>query len=155
MRGVALAASLLGAACQSTVHPDLPLDAPGTILIVPFAEEMLVPVNPANPAGPAIGVLRGDPQTGASDMLMRLPKGPIPMHAHTHDYALMVIEGQIQHWGLEGSQDSAELLGPGSYWFQPRGVAHAHNCVSEFCLVSVHWSGPQDVWLVDVPEAEG
>lgn len=151
MRALLLIAALCCPACQSAG----PAASPQTIVIAPYTEDALVPVNPANPDGPAIAVLRGDPATGASDMLMRLPEGPIPMHAHTHDYALMVIEGQIKHWGLDGSEAEAEVLGPGSYWFQPGGVAHAHNCVSDVCLVSVHWSGPQDVWLVDDAEAAG
>jgi hypothetical protein len=41
------------------------------------------------------------------------------------------------------------VLGPGSYWFQPGGVAHGDECVADSCLMQIVWSGPRDGRLAD------
>src|SRR5262245_58476339 len=99
------------------------------------------PINPAAPDGPSIAVLRGDPAAGPSDMLLRVGRGEGRLHAHTHDYRLVLISGRMRHVVGRVASDSDPVLGPGSYWFQPGGEAHADSCLDQLCVMFISWSG--------------
>lgn len=101
------------------------------------------PSNPERPDGMQIAVLRGDPASGPSSMLMRFGEGVSPMHAHAADYDAVVLEGTVQHWKEGEAQSQAPLLKPGSYWFQPAVERHADACLSETCVLYVQWAGAQ------------
>lgn len=61
-------------------------------------------------------------------MLVEIKKGSIPLHLHSADYHLVVVEGEMKHWAENQSEAGAKILGPGSYWFQPEAkftVMHA------------------------------
>lgn len=118
------------------------------MMVVPYAEAEFVPVQPDLPNSPEIAVLRGDPATGPSAMLMRLRRGSIPMHVHSSAYDLVVLEGTMKHWDPEATETTAPPLGPGSYWFQPGERPHAEACLTETCLLQLVWAGPQDARLV-------
>jgi mannose-6-phosphate isomerase-like protein (cupin superfamily) len=112
-----------------------------------YEDAKFVPAIPGQFDGPRIAVLWGDPTAGPSAMLFDLPKLSLPLHYHTADYHLVVIEGKLKHW-IEGeSEASAKTLGPGSYWFQPGGKVHGDACLSERCLVHLVWTGPRDAHL--------
>jgi quercetin dioxygenase-like cupin family protein len=145
---------------QHTRQGALPADAPTEdptgdpstdsiprMVVVPFAEAEFVPVRPELSDSPEIAILWGDPATGPSAMLMRLRSGSIPMHMHSSDYHLVVLEGTLKHWDPEESEETAPPLGPGSYWFQPGGLPHAEACLPQTCLLHVVWAGPQDARL--------
>lgn len=117
------------------------------MVVVPFGEARFVPVRPELPNSPEIAVLSGDPTTGPSAMLMRLRSGPIPMHTHTNDYHLVVLQGTMKHWGPEETEATAEPLEPGSYWFQPGKQPHAELCLTDTCLLHIVWEGKQDAQL--------
>ena len=109
------------------------------------AEDMkLVPLDLRHPDGPALAVLYGDPSTGPSAMLLRLPKGELPLHVHSSGYHLMVLRGTLKHWDAGDSAAAARPMGPGSYWFQPGGMAHGDACLSDDCLVYLTWLGKRD-----------
>jgi hypothetical protein len=118
--------------------------ATGSAMIVtPFANARFAPVDPARPDGAQIAVLRGDPATGPSDMLMRMRRGEGRLHVHSADYRLVVVSGTMRHWTTGGSATAPDL-GPGSYWFQPGDAAHADSCLSDECVMFIQWSGPRD-----------
>jgi mannose-6-phosphate isomerase-like protein (cupin superfamily) len=50
-----------------------------------------------------------------------IPPGRAPMHHHTYEEAIYIIEGQGQIWTEEGSAP----FGPGTSIYLPRGVAHS------------------------------
>ncbi|MDP3803654.1 DUF4437 domain-containing protein [Brevundimonas sp.] len=110
----------------------------------PYDEARFTPLNPAAPNGPAIAVLRGDPRTGLSDMLMRFGPAEPVMHIHTADYRLVVLSGEMKHWTPEVREEDAAVLGPGSYWMQQGGKPHADRCLSETCVMFISWSGARD-----------
>ena len=112
-----------------------------------FQEARFVPDNPRQPDGPRIAVLWGDPATGPSAMFLELKKMTLPLHTHTADYHLVVIEGAVKHWGESGSEAEAKVLGPGSYWFQPGGKVHGDACLTDRCVVHIVWAGPRDAKL--------
>jgi hypothetical protein len=117
------------------------------MVVVPFEDAEFVPVRADLPDSPEIAVLWGDPETGPSAMLMRLRRGSIPLHAHSSDYHLVVLEGTMKHWDHEDTEATAPALGPGSYWFQPSDLPHAEACSTESCLLHVVWGGAQDARL--------
>jgi quercetin dioxygenase-like cupin family protein len=83
----------------------------------------------------SIASLWRQPETKANSMLVRLTKGADPRHRHTHDFYLVVVEGQIIH-RTEGIDNAEEVvLGPGGYYFQPANTVHQDVCVSDTALV--------------------
>lgn len=114
--------------------------------VTPYASAKFVASNPAAPNGTQVAVLRGDPAAGPSTMLMKMPsnRGRNVMHVHSSDYQLVVISGRMKHWSKAQSEEKAEAMGPGGYWFQPGGRAHTDVCLSDECLMYIVWSGKRD-----------
>ncbi|MCL1633095.1 cupin domain-containing protein [Luteimonas sp. SX5] len=119
------------------------------MIVAPYEQAVFVPSNPDNPGGTQIAVLKGDPTTGPSAMLMRMKKGASPLHVHSSDYQLVVIEGTMKHLGAAQRESDAKPLGPGSYWFQPGEQAHSDACLVDECLMYIVWSGKRDGRLVE------
>lgn len=117
------------------------------MIVTSFDEAKFVPSNPDNPNGTQIAVLKGDPETGPSTMLMRFKKGGSPPHIHSSDYQLVVIKGTMKHLSAKQKEADGKPLGPGSYWFQPGEEAHADVCLADECLMYIVWSGKRDGWL--------
>lgn len=124
-------------------HPQVSKEA---MIVAPLEAAKFVPSNPAAPNGTQIAVLHGDPETGPSTMLMRMKfnQGRNVMHVHSSDYQLVVVSGRMKHWSKAQSEEKAETMGPGGYWFQPGGRAHTDVCLSEECLMYIVWSGKRD-----------
>jgi quercetin dioxygenase-like cupin family protein len=136
------------ASCATTVdeHPQK------AMVVVPIEDAKFAPVVTRLPEGPRMAVLWGDPNTGPSAMLLEMKRGAGPMHTHTADYHLVVIEGTMKHWGAGEKESDAKPLGPGSYWFQPGGLAHADACVADRCVMQVVWSARRDGKLAGAPK---
>lgn len=117
--------------------------AQAAAVTTPIAEARFAPINPGDPNSTQIAVLRGDPTTGPSDMLMRFGRGEGVPHIHSSDYRLIVIEGEMKH-AEAGAYASAPAMGPGSYWFQPANQPHVDSCLSEQCTMFISWSGKRD-----------
>lgn len=134
-----IAAIFLAIACISASQAsDL------TMIVTPYEATKFVPSNPDNPNGTQIAVLKGDPDTGPSTMLMRFKKGGSPPHIHSSDYQLVVIKGTMKHLRAKQKEADGKPLGPGSYWFQPGEEAHADVCLADECLMYIVWSGKRD-----------
>jgi hypothetical protein len=117
--------------------------AQAAAVTTPMSEARFVPINPGDPNSSQIAVLRGDPMTGPSDMLMRFGRGEGVPHVHSSDYRLVVIEGEMKH--AEASAHAlAPSMGPGSYWFQPANLPHVDSCLSDRCTMFISWSGKRD-----------
>lgn len=133
------------ASCASTAS-----DHDGkAMVVVPVEEARLVPVVARLPDGPRMAVLWGNPDTGPSAILLEMKRGSVPMHVHTADYHLVIIEGSMKHWGAGEKESDAKPLAPGSYWFQPGGLAHGDACLSDRCLMQVVWSARRDGRLAE------
>lgn len=129
----------LPAACAQTAP------APAAAGVTVAIEDLkLVPLDVRAPDHFQIAVLWGDPRTGPSAMMLKLVKGDLPMHVHSHDYHLVVVRGTMKHWDVDDADASARPLGPGSYWFQPGRRAHRDACLSDECLIYLNWAGPRD-----------
>ena len=120
-----------------------------SMIVTALGDVVFRPVIPSRPNGPQIAVLRGNPDEGPSDMLLKTPRGNGPLHTHTADYHLTIVRGEMKHWDSAGSEAKARRLGPGSYWFQPGGEAHGDSCLSDECVMFIHWAGKRDARLAE------
>jgi hypothetical protein len=134
--------ALLSCAACATSSPPEPDRMAGSVTA--WEDAKFFSVQPDQPDGPELAVLWGDPRTGPSAMHIRLRKGPVPMHVHSSDYHLVVVQGTMKHWGPNETEDQVRPLGPGSYWFQPGNAAHAESCLSETCVAFAVWAGRLD-----------
>jgi quercetin dioxygenase-like cupin family protein len=102
------------------------------------------PLDPSAPGGVNLAVLSGSPQgSGPVTLFLRIPKGPAPVHTHSEGYYGVVVRGQAKHWPA-GAQAAAEVLNPGSHWYQPGKAAHGDECLSDQCLLLIQMEGPYD-----------
>jgi quercetin dioxygenase-like cupin family protein len=125
--------------------------SPRAMVVVPIEDATFLPVSARLPDGPRMAVLWGDPSAGPSAVLLEMKRGAGPLHVHTADYHLVVLEGTMKHWSADQSEQGVKPLGPGSYWFQSGGHAHGDSCLSDRCVMQIVWSGPRDGKLADAP----
>ncbi|WP_129647069.1 DUF4437 domain-containing protein [Peristeroidobacter agariperforans] len=119
------------------------------MIVTPIEGAVFKPMDPARPGSPEVAILRGDPANGPSSMLMKFGRGEGRMHVHSSDYDLVVVKGQMKHWQPGETAETAKLLGPGSYWFQPGNQTHVDSCLSDECLMYVQWGGKRDSRAVE------
>ena len=118
------------------------------LFILPFENALdftFRPLHAYSPNGPRLHVLEGDPKSGPSITVFRYSKnysGSGNLHNHTFAYRLFLIEGKMKHWNAEGSEETATVLNPGSYIYQPADEFHAANCLTERCTAFVLFDGP-------------
>lgn len=120
------------------------------MIVTPIEAAPFKLMDPSRPSSPEIAVLRGNPDTGPSSMLMKFGKGTGRMHIHSSDYDLVVLQGEMKHWQPGESEAAAKVLGPGSYWFQPGKQPHVDSCLSDECVMYVQWGGKRDSRAVEV-----
>ena len=118
-------------------------------LVADIAEARFNPVDPAKPDGHAIAILRGDPSTGPSDVLLKMKKTDGTPHTHSSAYRAVLVSGQAMHYE-KCTCEAAGALKPGSYWYQPGAALHGDACLSDECIIFVSWEGKMDV---NVPQA--
>lgn len=104
--------------------------------------------SPKKPGEPQISPVRGHPEREASSIVMKMGRGAFPMHTHTSNYQLVVVKGVMKHWDSNGSQKTAPRMGPGSFWFQPAGLAHGDACESNECVWFISFDGVRDFEVV-------
>lgn len=138
------------AACKTAPQPASP-PVPRPMVVVPAEEARFQPMSARHPDGPRMAVLWGDPSSGPSAVLLEMKRGAGPLHLHTADYHLVILEGTMKHWSADQSEEGARPLGPGSYWFQPGGHAHGDSCLSDRCVMHIVWSGARDGKLAEPP----
>ncbi len=128
------------------------------LVIIPFSHALdftFHPLHAFSPNGPQLHVLEGDPTNGPSVTVFRYSKnytGSGNLHNHTHGYRLWLIEGKMKHWNARGSEETATVLSPGSYIYQPADEFHAANCLSERCTAYVIFDGPIETNFPDKTE---
>lgn len=102
--------------------------------------------------GAEVSVLKGDPETGAAEVLIRLPAGYLfPHHSHTSPEILFWSEGEFTYIADDGTQQS---LGPNTYLNLPPGTKHSVLCGQQPCLVYARYDGPFDLLLSPSPSTE-
>ena len=122
------------------------------MVVVPREEARFVPFDPARPDELQIAVLWGDPSSGPSSMLVKFRKFTARLHYHTSGYDLVVLEGQMKHWGQGQREEDVAPLGPGSYWRQPGLQPHGDSCLTDVCVAFDKWEGKPDGFLANGPK---
>jgi hypothetical protein len=123
-------------------------------VLVPAGSAKFAPLDPKNPGGIQMAVLSGDPKAGPTAFLLKLPKGPAPLHWHSSDYYAWSVEGNTRHW-LPGKDAEAKPNPPGTFWFQPGGsaaAAHGDECLSDSCTLLIQMPGKFDFTPADNPK---
>ena len=134
-----LAAAAL--AFSTALLPQTAAAETGSVL---FEDMQFFPMAEGSPV--LMSVLWGDPATGPSGVMLKMPAGfETPIHTHSAGYRAVVIQGQATHW-IEGADPSAaHRAGPGSYVVQPAGEWHGDlNAGPGEVVVLVIYDGPID-----------
>jgi quercetin dioxygenase-like cupin family protein len=107
------------------------------------------PVDPHNPSGARMAVLWGDPTSGPYGALLRVPAGfELPMHRHSSDERVVVIDGASIHWAEGHDRPAAPIMRSGDYLLIPAGVNHASAATAgEECLELIAQDGRFDFTL--------
>jgi mannose-6-phosphate isomerase-like protein (cupin superfamily) len=99
---------------------------------------------------PEITILRVDPKSGATQLMIRNPKNyHVPRHWHTANETHTVISGTFI---MEHDGGKREELGPGSFNYMPSKMVHqGWTKPNEGNLLFIMVDGPWDLNLVDGP----
>jgi mannose-6-phosphate isomerase-like protein (cupin superfamily) len=98
--------------------------------------------------GPQAAILRVDPKTGATQLLIKMPKRMhVPVHWHSANETHTVIKGTMvfEHGG------QPHELGPGGFNYIPARTPHQAWSVTDDALVFITVDGPWDVNWVNGP----
>lgn len=98
--------------------------------------------------GPQAAILRVDPKTGATQLLIRMPKRMhVPVHWHSANETHTVIKGTMvfEHDG------QPHELGPGGFNYIPARTHHQAWSATDDALVFITVDGPWDVNWVNGP----
>ncbi|MBQ0934515.1 DUF4437 domain-containing protein [Ideonella paludis] len=139
IRAVAVATLAVAAWFNPTGASAAPSASP--MIVTPYESLSFSAKQPGNPQ---IAPVKGQPEREASSIVMKMGRGAFPMHTHTANYQLVVIKGVMKHWDAKGSQKAAPKMGPGSFWYQPAGLAHGDACESDECVWFITFDGPRD-----------
>lgn len=102
------------------------------------------------PKGVEVAVLSGNPATGSSEVVLRLPPGYLfPHHSHTSPEILFWSKGEFTYIADDGTKQN---LGSDSYLNLPSGTKHSVVCGQEPCLVYARYNKPFDLLLSSAPK---
>jgi quercetin dioxygenase-like cupin family protein len=107
------------------------------------------PVDPEKPNGLQMFVVWGNPNEGASEILLKFPAGmDSGWHSHTAAYHAVVVQGSHTHT-FQGA--APQTGGPGSVWSQPARQVHDDKCEEGGdCTVAAYFHDKLDFKPVDV-----
>jgi hypothetical protein len=142
---------MLGIACLAAALTGVAA-AEDQMVVVRREDAKFVPLDPAHPNEAQIAVLWGDPTKGPSAMRFRVEKYTGALHYHTSGYDLVLLEGQMKHWGEGQREAEVQPLGPGSYWHQPGLQPHGDSCLTDECLMFIKWEGKRDGFRASPPK---
>jgi quercetin dioxygenase-like cupin family protein len=111
--------------------------------------EVMVPELGAD--GPQAAILRVDPATKATQLLIRMPKRMhVPVHWHSANETHTVIKGTMvfEHGG------QPHALGPGGFNYIPARTPHQAWSATDDALVFITVDGPWDVNWVNGPPSK-
>ncbi len=97
------------------------------------------------PAGAEIALLRGKPETGMSESLLKLPSGyNMPVHNHTSDELYVWIEGAFTL--IAHDETEIKFDGPAYINFPGNAPPHGLKCgLKKACILYLKLSRPFDI----------
>ena len=100
--------------------------------------------------GAEVAVLNGNPEKGASEVMIRLPAGYLfPHHSHSSREVLFLSEGEITYVADDSSKQN---LKANSYLDLPSGTKHSVLCNQQPCLIYARYEQPFDLILSPSPK---
>lgn len=101
---------------------------------------------------PESAILHTDPQSQASQLMLRVPKNfRIARHWHNASEALAIVSGALT---FEDTQGNKVELGPGSFLYIPRHTIHeARTQPDQGALIFISTDGPFDINWAEAPPA--
>lgn len=111
------------------------------------------PLLPEVPQGSQIAILRVDPKTQATELLVRLPpRSHVRPHYHSANETHVVVRGSF----LMAHGDKVEELGPGGFNYMPSKMVHeAWSGPGEDTVLFISLDGPWDIhWTQGAPTAD-
>jgi hypothetical protein len=101
------------------------------------------------PEGVAFAALQGDRFQESYQAMVRLPAGTVsPPHVKSANMYGVMLQGEMIHYAGDEDPDTAQKIGPGSFYKVPGGLAHISACISaEPCVTYLY----QDVAFDFVP----
>lgn len=120
---------------------------------VPLEQQRWYPLDPTNPGGVQMAMLWGDPMRGPFGALLKVPAGFVsPMHRHSNDERVVVLQGTSVHWTEDESPETAPRMTTGDALLMPRGVNHVSAATDdEDCLEFITMEGRFDFELAGEP----
>jgi hypothetical protein len=103
------------------------------------------------PEGVAFADLQGDRFAESYQALVRLPGGTIsPPHVKSANMFGVMLQGEMIHYANGEDPDVARIIGQGSFYRIPSGLAHISACVSdEPCIAYLYQDGAFDFLPVE------
>jgi quercetin dioxygenase-like cupin family protein len=106
-----------------------PADHKKVAIYVPAGDLKWNPMDPSQPAGPAIAVAAGEPKNGPIAMFMKFPAGfDSGWHIHKNWYVGAVVKGTMTSQGQGDA--AAKELPVGSYFSEPGNKNHKNTCTA-------------------------
>lgn len=119
---------------------------PGKAAFLPSPTTAQFATSPVLPDCLLLSVQRGDPNTGPSVVLLKVPAGcAVPWHWHSFTEELMMVSGQAR---LQMKGQEPVVLEPGGYAFLPARHIH-HFTALGACVFYLAIEGPFDINYVD------
>jgi anti-sigma factor ChrR (cupin superfamily) len=122
-------------------------------ITAPLEQQRWFPLDPGNPGGVQLATLWGDPLRGPFGALLKMPAGFVsPMHRHSNDERVVVLQGASVHWTKGGSRETAPRMTTGDALLMPAGVDHVSAATDEEdCLELITMEGRFDFELSEDP----
>jgi quercetin dioxygenase-like cupin family protein len=138
--------------CVSLVSTTALADDPVAMVRLTAAEIVaLAAAVPANPTGPTMTVLVGDPKLpGLYTVRVAIPAHTqVQPHTHRDNRSVTVLSGTWQMgYGTQFDAKSLKELKPGSLFTEPAGQPHFSQSTDEAVVILVTGYGPNDTKFV-------
>jgi quercetin dioxygenase-like cupin family protein len=138
--------------CVSLASMNTLADEPVAMVRLTAAEiAALAAAVPANPTGPTMAVLVGDPKLpGLYTVRVAIPAHTqVKPHTHRDNRSVTVLSGTWQMgYGKEFDAKSLKELKPGSLFTEPAGQPHFSQTTDEPVVILVTGYGPNDTKFV-------
>lgn len=118
-------------------------------ITVHLKQQRWYPLDPGNPGGVQMATLWGDPMSGPFGALLRVPAGfESPMHRHSNDERVVVLQGTSVHWTQGESRETAPRITTGDFLMMPARVNHVSAATDdEDCIEFITMEGKFDFTL--------
>jgi mannose-6-phosphate isomerase-like protein (cupin superfamily) len=150
----ALVVSIISLGVPTVARSSAPEPTPGASpMFIDYRDVKWQPLLPGVEQGSQIAILRVDPKTQATELLMRLPpRSHVRPHYHSANETHVVVRGSF----LMAHGDKIEELAPGGFNYMPSKMVHeAWSGPGEDTVLFISLDGPWDIhWTQGAPTVD-